>query len=140
MVIQPEVFVTPDRPVVRFREPREQIDLDKELQKVVNNQGWGVGTYFHVQFINHERTEVLASAEFLVTEVREGLHTRDAESYQPVTKMIFMRKFEQIGEWWPSTRLSDIEGEPVEAANVDKPSESITVAPRRGRPPKAATG
>ena len=139
MVIQPEVFVTPDRPVVRFREPREQIDLDKELQKVVNNQGWGVGTYFHVQFINHERTAVLASAEFLVTEVREGLHTRDAESYQPVTKMIFMRKLEQIGQWWPKPAPAVFDHEAGNVGTTEIAQQDTKHAPaRRGRPPKVA--
>ena len=140
MVIQPEVFVTPDRPVVRFREPREKVDLGNELPKVIHAQGWGIGTYFNVQFIDHDRTTLIASAEFLVTEVREGLHTSEANPYQPVSKTIFMRKFEQIGQWWPSIGLSDLEGETVEVVNMDKPSESITVPPRRGRPPKAATG
>ena len=140
MVIQPEVFVTPDRPVVRFREPREKVDLGNELPKVIHAQGWGIGTYFHVQFIDHDRTTLIASAEFLVTEVKEGLHTSEANPYQPVTKTIFMRKFEQIGQWWPLIGLSDLEGETVEVVNMDKPSESITVPPRRGRPPKAATG
>ena len=139
MVIQPEVYVTPDRPTVRFREPRDQVDLDKELQKVLNAQGWGVGTYFHVQFLNHERTAVLASAEFMVSEVREGLHTRDVESYQPVTKMIFMRKLEQIGEWWPNLKseVPDF----VPGPGLPTVAGGAYEEPRkRGRPPKTATG
>ena len=100
MVIQPEVFVTPDRPVVRFREPREKVDLGNELPKVIHAQGWGIGTYFNVQFIDHDRTTLIASAEFLVTEVREGLHTSESNPYQPVTKTVFMRKYEQVSRWW----------------------------------------
>jgi hypothetical protein len=101
MIIHAEVVVTPDRPVVIFREPREKVDLDVELPRTLNSQGWGVGTYFNVQFISHDRTILLASAEFVVTEVREGLHTNEANPYQPITKMIASRKFEQIGDWWP---------------------------------------
>lgn len=100
MLIQPEIFVTPDRPVVRFRGPREKIDLAVELPRVLHAQGWGVGTYFNVQFVSHDRTVLLASAEFLVTAVTEGLQISEANPYQPVTKTVFMRQFEQIGKWW----------------------------------------
>ena len=108
MVIQPEVFVTPDRPIVRFREPQEKVDLALELPKVLQSQGWGIGTHFHVQFINHDRTALLASAEFMVTEVKEGIHTSEANPYQPMTKMVFMRKFEQIGKWWKTIKSEAI--------------------------------
>ena len=144
MVIQPEVFVTPDRPVVRFREPREKIDLAVELPKVLHSQGWGAGTYFHVQFIDHDRTALLASAEFMVTAVTEGIHTSEANPYQPITKTIFMRQFEQIGEWWVSAEQRVI----AEQNAIDKkflPSrpeelhnEEAKEPHRRGRPPKSA--
>ena len=99
MIIAPEVFVTPDRPVIRFREPREKVSLESELPKAIQAQGWGVGTYFNVQFIDHDRTKLIASAEFVVTEVREGLHTSEANPYQPITRTVFMRKYQQVSQW-----------------------------------------
>ena len=121
VIIHPEVLVTPDRPIVMFREPREQVDLDKELPRLLHAQGWGVGTYFHVQFVSHDRATLLASGEFVVTEVREGLHTSEANPYQPVTKSVFTRRAEQLGDWWIPERqkaqkadLKSLEGEQVE--------------------------
>ena len=77
-----------------------------------------MGTYFHVQFVSHDRATLLASGEFVVTEVREGLHTSEANPYQPVTKAIFTRRAEQIGDWWlpakQEGKLSDMEGQKVE--------------------------
>ena len=133
MVIQPEIYTTPDRPIVRFREPREKIDLSLELPKVLQSQGWGIGTHFHVQFIDHDRTALLASAEFLVTQVAEGLHTSEANPYQPITKTIFMRKFEQIGEWWISADSAAVEKIPESSLATE-----VEVSPKRGRPPKSA--
>lgn len=102
MLIHPEIIVTPDRPVIKFREPREHINLDVELPKILHAQGWGIGTYFHVQFVNHDKTRLLSSAEFVVTEEVESLYTSEANPYQPVTKAVFTRKAERIGEWWTS--------------------------------------
>ena len=102
MVIAPEVIVTPDLPTIRFREPREQVHLDLELPKILHAQGWGCGTYFHVQFLSHDKTTLLASAKFVVTQVSESIHTTEANPYQPITKTLFSRKTEQIGEWWIS--------------------------------------
>lgn len=139
MVIQPEVFVTPDRPVVSFREPREKVDLAVELPKVLHSQGWGAGTYFHVQFIGHDRSELLASAEFLVTQVTEGLHTSEANPYQPITKTVFMRKYEQISQWWPKPAPAVFDHEAGNVGTTEIVQYDTEHAPaRRGRPPKVA--
>jgi len=106
MIIAAEVIVTPDLPTIRFREPREQVDLDKELPKILHSQGWGCGTYFHVQFVSHDKTTLLASAQYVVSQVSESIHTSEANPYQPITKTIFSRKAELIGKWW----YSDIPG------------------------------
>ena len=100
MLIHPEVIVTPDCPTVKFREPREKIDLNVELPKILNAQGWGLGTYFHVQFINHDRSKLIVSGLFIVTEEAESLHTANPDAYQPMTKTISARKAKQIGEWF----------------------------------------
>jgi hypothetical protein len=100
MVIHPEIIVTPDCPTIKFRQPREQVDLDKELPRILSAQGWGCGTYFHVQFVSHDKTNLLASALFVVTEEVESLQTSEANPYQPVTKTVFSRKAERVSEWW----------------------------------------
>jgi len=101
MIIHPDIYTTPDKPTIRFKEPREKVDLDNELPKILHSQGWGCGTYFNVQFMNHEKTVLLASALYVVTHEIEGVNTSDANPYQPVTKTVFNRKAERIGDWWP---------------------------------------
>lgn len=112
MVIHPEVVVTPDCPTVKFRQPREQVKLDVELPKILQAQGWGCGTYFHVQFISHDKTELLASGRFVVAGESETVETTD-DPYRPVTKTVYNRKFAQIGDWWAAKTMeakpSDLE-------------------------------
>lgn len=108
MIIFPQVIVTPDTPVVKFRMPKEQIDLDMELTKILHGQGWCCGTYFDVQFVNHEETRILSTARFVVSEEDETLHTSDANPYAPMTKTIYSRKASQISDWWYSELGSEI--------------------------------
>jgi hypothetical protein len=105
MLIHPEIIVAPDRPTVKFREPREQVNLEAEIPKILHVQGWGVGTYFNVQFISHDRTKLLSAALFVVTQETEGLHTSD-HPYQPVTKVIYTRKASLVGGWWEGEKTS----------------------------------
>jgi len=111
MIIHPEIIVTPDLPTIKFKQPRDQVDLDVELPKILHTQGWGCGTYFHIQFVNHEKTKLLASATFVVSEETESIHTSDNQ-YNPVTKTIFTRSATRIGDWWeksknPSENISE---------------------------------
>jgi len=117
MIIHPEVFTTPDYPTIKFREPKEKVDLDMELPKILHTQGWSCGTYFKVQFVNHDKTELLASAEYVVNQEIESMHVNDANPYQPMTKTIYSRKYEQISEWWYSSleRAKDI----ISSGNVN---------------------
>lgn len=164
MVIYPEVIVTPDTPTIKFHQPRDQVDLSKELPRILHAQGWGCGTYFNVQFLNHEKTKLLACGRFVVTEEVESIQTNDANPYQPMTKTVFSRQAEQIGEWWvPPAILVRAFDEgignqtmrPGEIKYIDPPlMEEVTrtvegTSPeyraavaeepkRRGRPPKAA--
>src|SRR3990172_4674588 len=100
MIIAPEVIVTPDHPTIRFREPREKVDLDIELPRILHAQGWGCGNYFNVQFLSHDKTRLLSSALYVVYQVSETIHTSETNPYQPITKMVFSRKASLIGEWW----------------------------------------
>jgi hypothetical protein len=102
MIVKPEILVTPDYPIIRIREPRETVDLAAELPKVLTTQGWGIGTFFHVQFISHDRSTLLASAQFVVTQETEALLKRDIDNYQTMTKSVTTRKFAQMTEWWLS--------------------------------------
>lgn len=97
-VIHPRIDPTPDFPVVQFREPREQVKLDEQLPKILRAQGWGCGTHFHVQFVNHERTELLLDALFVVTKAAGSLQT-SGQDHAPTTKEVILYKTEQIGNW-----------------------------------------
>lgn len=105
MIIAPEIIITPDLPTIRFREPREKIDLDLELQKILQSQGWGCGTYFNVQFISHDKTILLSCAQFVVTQVAEAIHTSEANPYQPITRTVFSRKSARTSDWWTQEGL-----------------------------------
>ena len=120
MLIHPEVIVVPDCPTVKFRQARELIDLDFELPKILSSQGWGLGTYFNVQFINHERTSMIASGLFVVTEENETLHTANPDAYQPITKAVSARKAKQIGEWFYPNGLDTLEDEQLEVISQEK--------------------
>ena len=104
MLIYPDIQATPDSPTIKFYQPRDQIDLNKELPRILHTQGWGCGTYFNVQFLNHEKTKLLSCGRFVVSEEVETLQTNDANPYQPMTRTVFSRRAEQIGEWWPEPK------------------------------------
>ena len=141
MLIYPDIQATPDSPTIKFYQPREQIDLNKELPRILHAQGWGCGTLFNVMFLNHEKTKLLACGRFVVTEEVESLHTNDANPYQPMTKTVFSRCAEQIGEWWTANVHVEKTNEAV-PSSVGMDSENLPVfteePKRRSRPPKAA--
>ncbi len=100
MIIHPSIIVTPDRPTIRFRTDFALVRLDKELPKILHNQGWGCGTYFNVQFTDHKQTQLLASALFIVSEESEAIVVNDDNPDQTVSKTVFTRKAERISDWW----------------------------------------
>ncbi len=100
MLIHPEIIVTPDYPIIRIKEPREKFDLAVELPKILHTQGWDVGTYFHFQFVSHDRTQLLSEALFVVTEAKEHTVVNEANPYMPNTRTLGLRKAEMVGEWF----------------------------------------
>ena len=137
MLIYPDIQATPDCPTIKFYQPREQVDLNKELPRILHAQGWGCGTYFNVQFLNHEKTKLLACGRFVVSEELESLQTNDANPYQPMTRTVFSRMAEQIGDWWPEVKET-FTATFVEKVSVGTDSENIPVfgePKRRSRPP-----
>ena len=100
MKIHPEVIVTPDCPTVVLREPIEVVNLDVTIPNILNQQGWGIGTYFNIQYISHDRTKLIAEGKFVVTESSEVMHTSNPDGFQPMTKPVTARKAQQIGDWF----------------------------------------
>lgn len=99
MIISPQIIVTPDTPMVLFREAKEAFDIEAEVMKVVQRQGWGLGTRFNVHFISHDRTTLLATAEYIVTGEVEDYVTNDVDGYQTMSKTVFRRKCARLGDW-----------------------------------------
>jgi hypothetical protein len=120
MRIHPHIDVTPNFPTVQFREERSLIDLEAELAKVVNYQRWSCGLYFNVQFVNHDRTKLLQSALFVVSEENESVNVNNDNPYSPKTQITSARKAVQIGEWWYSGAVFD------EAA-IEPPTPQVVV-------------
>jgi len=94
MIIHPEVIVTPDFPTVKFKQAEEQVNLDTELPRILRNQGWGVGIYFNVQFVNDGK--LLSSALYVVTEEKEVYQT-GGDEYNPRSSSVTYHKAERIG-------------------------------------------
>ncbi len=133
MVIYPDIMSTPDCPTIKFNQPREQVDLHKELPRILHAQGWGCGTLFNIMFLNHEKTKLLSCGRFVVSEEIESIQTNDANPYQPMTKTVFSRGAMQIGDWWPETEKTNVvEMEP----KIVPPPALAEEHKRRGRPPK----
>ena len=99
MIVKPQIITTPDNPTVMFREAAEAFDLEDEVLKVVHRQGWGLGTRFSVHLINHEATELLKTATYVVTGEVEDYQTRDVDGYQSMSKTIYRRKCALLGDW-----------------------------------------
>jgi len=100
MIVKPEIVVTPDYPKVFIREPREAVDLDVEIPKILQVQGWDVGTSFRILFVSHDRQELLSHAEFIVTASMESIETVDTGPASTMTKAVKARRWAQIGDWW----------------------------------------
>lgn len=141
MLIYPDIQATPDCPTIKFNQPRDQIDLHKELPRILHAQGWGCGTLFNIMFLNHEKTKLLACGRFVVSEEIESLQTNDANPYQPMTRTVFSRSAAQIGDWWPAKIDAEKMVDTAPIAPVELVSDSfpsfIEEPKRRGRPPKA---
>jgi hypothetical protein len=100
MIIHPRIDITPNRPIVIFREPREQVDLDKALPRILRTQGWACGTFFHIQFQSHKQDKLYSFATYVVTQDDEMLVVNEDNPYQTVTKTAFNYKAEIVGDWW----------------------------------------
>ena len=122
MVIHPEIIVTPDCPTIKFRQPKENVDLDIQISKILNVQGWSCGTYFNVQFISHDKTKLMASARYVVTEELEFLHVNESNPMQTMTKAVTTRKAKQIGDWFYPNPL-----EVEESVQIEPPVGPATV-------------
>ena len=99
-ITRPQIVITPDCPTVKFREAPETINLAIELPKVLTQQGWGLGTIFCIQFINHEETKLIKLARFIVASEEESMQTFNPESNQPMTKLVQARAACQMEAWF----------------------------------------
>ena len=141
MLIYPDIQATPDSPTIKFSQPREQIDLNKELPRILHAQGWGCGTLFNIMFLNHEKTKLLSCGRFVVSEEVESLQTNDANPYQPMTRTVFSRVAMQIGDWWPEIKAEETKdmlvtwNEPASSVDTNSIPVFGSEPKRRGRPP-----
>lgn len=130
-VIHPKIDPTPDFPVVQFREPREQVKLDEQLPKILRAQGWLCGTYFHVQFVNHENTELLLDALFVVTKAADSLQTSGPDR-APHTKEVILYEVKQIRSW----RFFNGYSKPIDTTEVEEVTQESGKATLKYNPAK----
>lgn len=98
MIIRPEIFTTPDCPIVKFREVTANLDV--EIPRILQTQGWGLGTIFCVQFMNHEKTELIKMARFVVSFEDSSIQTFNPDSQSPMTKLVEARRAKQMEDWF----------------------------------------
>jgi len=124
MIVKPEIVVTPDHPQIYIREPMENVDLSTLLPRVLDAQGWGVGTTFDVLFVSHDRSTLLNRGQFIVAECMSGLQTSEVSTYQTVTKETFRRRIEMIGDWLVPVSVQEAQGsEEAGAPDVAAPEK-----------------
>lgn len=120
MILNPWINPTPNRPTVQIREPFDKVDLNKELPRILKAQGWAVGVYFDIQFIDRVGHQLLRDATFVVTADDEVLTTTEEGMYRTKTESVPQYKFEQISDWRVfdgsnvPRSLADLEGEAIE--------------------------
>lgn len=99
-LIRPTVTTVTDNPIVQIKlDPAEdEVDLDALLQEVLIRFEFVLGTAFDFQFLNLQGTRVMALRRYVVTEVTEQVATSRMSHYQTMTKTIYNRRCEPIGD------------------------------------------
>lgn len=130
-ILPQECQIGGDQPRVGTRMPFDQITHEMIVQ-VARFMRLSAGNHIRIQSMNHDYSEVLHEADFLVVSARSVMVkvTKDDLSEQSVEKTEYA-----VTQWspWRDAKTS-LDAVPVEPEKAEAAPE----APRRGRPPKAA--
>ena len=135
-ILPQECQISGDQPRVGTRVPFDQITHEMIVQ-VARFMRLSAGNHIKVQSMNHDYSEVLHEAEFLVVSARSVMVkvTKDDLSEQSVEKTEYA-----VAQWspWRDAKTGRDVVEPEKTGADGMEAKASPEAPRRGRPPKAA--
>ena len=134
-IVPQECQISRDMPTIRTRVPVQDLDDGVMVAQAVKFMRLSPGDHVLVQSMNHERTELLHEAVFVVRKMTVSMKkvTKDDLSEQSVEVSEY--EVARKGDWWNAT------GEPkVQAENESSDSAKEEEPQKRkpGRPARAA--
>lgn len=101
-VIKPTVINDFDNPYVQIKcDPIEdEVNIDILIQQSLTRFEFILGTLFRVQLVSLDGSIILAFREYMVTRVTEDVRVDDISHYQTITRTVYHREFQPIGEWF----------------------------------------
>ena len=100
-VLKPQVINVFDNAVVQVKciPDEDEIDVATLLGHSLARFEFIIGTSFDLQFLSMDGTQLLGIRRYIVNEVTDRIATSDINHYQTLSKTIFDRKCEPIGDW-----------------------------------------
>ena len=134
-IVPQECQISRDMPTIRTRVPVQDLDDGVMVAQAVKFMRLSPGDHVLVQSMNHERTELLHEAVFVVRKMTVSMKkvTKDDLSEQSVEVSEY--EVARKGDWWSATAESKTQAE-NEPGDSDKEEEPQKRKP--GRPARAA--
>jgi len=101
-VLKPQVINVFDNAVVQVKciPSEDEIDVATLLGHSLARFEFIIGTSFDLQFLSMDGSQLLGIRRYIVNEVKDRIAVNDVNHYQTLSKTIFDRKCEPIGDWF----------------------------------------
>ncbi len=99
-VLKPQVINVFDNAVVQVKciPEEDEIDVATLLGHSLARFEFTIGTSFDLQFLSMDGSQLFGIRRYIVTEVKQRLHVNDINHYQTMSKTVYDRKCEPIGD------------------------------------------
>ncbi len=100
-VLKPQVINVFDNAVVQVKciPSEDEIDVAALLGHSLARFEFIIGTSFDLQFLSMDGSQLLGIRRYIVNEVTDRIAVNDVNHYQTLSKTVFDRKCEPIGDW-----------------------------------------
>lgn len=100
-VLKPQVINVFDNAVVQVKciPSEDEIDVASLLGHSLARFEFIIGTSFDLQFLSMDGSQLLGIRRYIVNEVTDRIAVNDVNHYQTLSKTVFDRKCEPIGDW-----------------------------------------
>ncbi len=100
-VLKPQVINVFDNAVVQVKciPEEDEIDVAALLGHSLARFEFIIGTSFDLQFLSMDGSQLLGIRRYIVNEVKDRISINDVNHYQTLSKTVFDRKCEPIGDW-----------------------------------------